>query len=154
MFRLEKVFQNNDIAYIGFTNIFKSILLIIVSYFSIIFENNTIYDIGNYNIFFNSNYFFFSILIAVLFLLLSFLFNHSSSYQKNIISFFKKDLFILFISYLLSLTVSAVINNEFKLTFFFIYQFIIFFISIFVSKIFFNKIYNYLIDKNIHGLFV
>ena len=59
MFRLEKVFQNNDIAYIGFTNIFKSILLIIVSYFSIIFENNTIYDIGNYNIFFNSNYFFF-----------------------------------------------------------------------------------------------
>ena len=51
MFRLEKVFQNDDSGYYLFINFTKSLILFISIYFFSILEKNTIYDLLNNNSF-------------------------------------------------------------------------------------------------------
>ena len=51
MFRLEKVFQNDDKFYNYFSIFFKSLIIYFVIYFFIILENNSIYSIGNSSIY-------------------------------------------------------------------------------------------------------
>ena len=76
MFRLEKVFQNDDSVFIIFANLFKTFFLFIGFYLSIILENNTIYDLDNYSIYLKSEYLIYSILITFLFLFFSFFLNN------------------------------------------------------------------------------
>ena len=45
MFRLEKVFQNDDSGFIFFTGFFKLIILFLTLYTSVILKNDTIYDL-------------------------------------------------------------------------------------------------------------
>ena len=72
MFRLEKVFQNDDSGYILFSNLAKSLLLLIFSYIHIILSNNSIYELNNYQIFKHSNYFLYSILLSINYFIFSF----------------------------------------------------------------------------------
>ena len=73
MFRLEKVFQNDDSGFIIFNSLFKSIILFIIIYaFSILYEN-TIYELLNIQIFINSNLFFYNILLTLFYLIFSFI---------------------------------------------------------------------------------
>ena len=53
MFKLEKVLQNDDSAYIYFTFIIKAIVVFISYYIFSILENNSIYELGNFSIFQN-----------------------------------------------------------------------------------------------------
>jgi hypothetical protein len=57
MFKLEKVFQNDDTGYYIFINFIKSLLLLIAIYLFSILEENSIYELLNFEIFKNSNYF-------------------------------------------------------------------------------------------------
>ena len=57
MFRLEKVFQNDDSGYILFSIFIKSLLLLLFSYIFVILSNHTIYELNDYKIFIKSNYF-------------------------------------------------------------------------------------------------
>ena len=50
MFKLEKVFQNDDSAYILFTNVIKSILIYFSIYIFSILEKNSVYEILDYEI--------------------------------------------------------------------------------------------------------
>ena len=90
MFKLEKVFQNDDSGYYLFINFIKSLILFISIYFFSILEKNSIYDLLNFEIFNDSKYFIYSILISILFFVISF---HSKKkiYQTNFISFLKED---------------------------------------------------------------
>ena len=98
MFKLEKVFQNNDSAYLYFTSICKSLLILITIYFFSILENNTIYDLANLEIYLNSKYFYFSILLSVLYYILSFFLKISKTYYRNFISFLREDVLNIVIS--------------------------------------------------------
>ena len=122
MFKLEKVFQNDDTGYYLFINFIKSLILFISIYFFSILEKNSIYDLLNFEIFKNSNYFIYSILISIFFFVISF---HSKKkiYQKNFISFLKEDvagfilaniftfLFFLFLRLILKLTYTHYIST-------------------------------------------
>ena len=68
MFKLEKVFQNDDSGYYLFINFIKSLILFISIYFFSILEKNSIYDLLSFEIFKNSNYFIYSLLISIFFL--------------------------------------------------------------------------------------
>ena len=57
MFKLEKVFQNDDTGYYLFISFIKSLILLISIYIFSILEKNSIYDLLNFEIFKNSNYF-------------------------------------------------------------------------------------------------
>ena len=63
MFKLEKVFQNDDSGYILYINIIKSLSLCFFTYLFVILNKNSIYDLFNFEIFKKSNYYIFSFFI-------------------------------------------------------------------------------------------
>ena len=67
MFRLEKVFQNDDSAFIIFVNFSKSIIIFVSFYLFSILEKNTIYDLLNIKIFIQSKFFYFSLFLTLFF---------------------------------------------------------------------------------------
>ena len=86
MFKLEKVFQNDDTGYYLFINFIKSLILFISIYIFSILEKNSIYDLLNFEIFKNSKYFIYSILISILFFVISFI--QKKKYIKKILYLF------------------------------------------------------------------
>ena len=96
MFRLEKVFQNDDSGFIIFNSLIKSIILFITIYaFSILYEN-TIYELLNIQIFINSNFFFYNILLTLFYLIFSFILKNRIEYKKNFLSFLREDVLNIF----------------------------------------------------------
>ena len=56
MFRLEKVFQNDDNGFILFSNFIKSLILLVTAYTFVILSNHSIYELTDYKIFKISNF--------------------------------------------------------------------------------------------------
>ena len=149
MFKLEKVFQNNDSAYLYFISICKSLLILITIYFFSILENNTIYDLANLEIYLNSKYFYFSILLSVLYYILSFFLKISKTYYRNFISFLREDVLNIVISSSIIFTIFFISKKFIFLDKNFLYLLIVLFINLFISKLYFNYLYKSLIDKNV-----
>ena len=93
MFRLEKVFQNDDSGYILFSDFIKSVTLFITSYIFVILSNYSIYELTDYKIFKNSNFFFYSICLSVIYFITSFFVKNKKEYKKNFLSFLKEDFY-------------------------------------------------------------
>ena len=76
MFKLEKVFQNDDTGYYFFINILKSFALIVSIYIFSILEKNSIHELLNFQLFINSKYYLYSILVSSFYFILSFFFKN------------------------------------------------------------------------------
>ena len=149
MFKLEKVFQNDDSAYIIFVNFLKSFILFISIYLFSILEKNTIYDLATIQIFRNSQYFLYSILTVSNYFILHFFLNRHKEYKKNFISFLFQDVLNILISNLISFALFFIFKQEFILNINFIYFLLLIVFNLGLSKLFFNNLYEYLIEKNI-----
>ena len=149
MFKLEKVFQNNDSAFLYFISILKTICIFISIYLFSILEKNTIFDLLNISIFLQSEYFIFSIFLSIIFYFLTFFLKKNKDYYQNFLSFLKEDILnlIISISILIIFFFFLNINIIFKINFF--YLIILIIINLFFLKIFFNFLYNLLVQKNI-----
>ena len=66
MFKLEKVFQNDDSGYIFYVSGFKSVSIFVFLYFFSILYENTIYELINFEVFTNSNIFIYSLLVPTM----------------------------------------------------------------------------------------
>ena len=149
MFKLEKVFQNNDLAYIHLIKFIKSFLILLSYYIFSILEKNSVYELLDFQIFTNSRYFYFSLLLSLNFFLLYSIFNKSSSYNKNFLSFLNYDILSLFLSYLIIFSLFFIFQKNFILDLIFLYSFFLVLLILSLSKIFFNVLYDDLIEKNI-----
>ncbi len=149
MFRLEKVFQNDDSGFILFVNFIKSLSLFFSIYIFIILSNNSIYDLLNFELFKNSNYLFFSIFVSITYLIFSFFLKDRTNYQKNFLSFLKEDLFNLLVSYIFSFFLIFIFFINFNLEIFILYVLIFHAVVLGMCKLYFNFLYRKLIDKNI-----
>ena len=149
MFRLEKVFQNDDSGFILFINFVKSLLLIFSTYIFVVLRNNSIFDLLNFQIFKNSNYLFFSIFIFITYFILTFFLKNRENYQKNFISFIKEDLLYLLASYIFFVLLIFALNINFNFELNLIYILIFHTVLLFVFKLYFNSLYQKLIEKNI-----
>ena len=149
MFRLEKVFQNDDLAFNFFCNFIKSIILIFLSYIFIIIIDNSIFELAQYSIFINSNYFIYSIILSIIFFINSFFFIEGKRFVSNFIFFLRSDILNLFVSNIFTFTVLLTLSIEFVLEKRFIYLLILQSIILFLIKLYFNNLYKYLINKNI-----
>ena len=109
MFRLEKVFQNDDKGFLLFSNIIKAFTLFCSIYISSIFENRTIYQLFDFSIFVRSEYFLYALFLPILFFIIISL-NNKNYYEKNFISFLKKDI------------LSFIFSNILIFSFFFYFQ--------------------------------
>ena len=147
MFKLEKVFQNDDRAYIFYTSIIKSIIILISFYSFSILENNTIYDLLNFEIYKKSNYYIYSILLSIIFLILNLILIKDKEYKKNFLSFLKNDFLNFIYANLINLSIFFILDLSLILNKYFLYSIIYVFFIILILKIYFNHSYDQLKKK-------
>ena len=87
MFRLEKVFQNDDSGYLIFINFIKTIILFITIYIFSILKENSIFELFDYKIFKNSGLFYYSIIFCIIFYLSTLFFYEKRKYNQNFLTF-------------------------------------------------------------------
>ncbi len=149
MFRLEKVFQNDDSGFIFFTSFIKAILLAVIIYSFTILNENTIYDLFDFEIFKKSEFFFYNIFISTSYLIISLFIKNRLEYQKNFLSFLKEDILNLIISNIITFSLFFILKIDFKFTENFIYLTVILLICFCILKIYFNYLYQSLINNNV-----
>jgi putative colanic acid biosysnthesis UDP-glucose lipid carrier transferase len=149
MFKLEKVFQNNDSAYILFVSVLKSFLIFLSIYIFIVLEKDTIYDLSKFIIFKDSEFYLYSFFLPITYFFLSFFLKDQYIYKKNFLSFLKEDILNIILSNLIILLLLFNFQNNFELKISFLYLIMFLTIILFIFKLIFNKIYSNLIDSNI-----
>ena len=149
MFRLEKVFQNDDSAFILFYNFIKSVSLILLVYIFIILKDNSIFELAQFQIFKNSSYLEYGLILSITFFISSFFFNNGKNYKSNFISFLNKDIVNLFFSNIFTFAILLIIDIKFVVDKKFIYLLILQILVFFFLKVYFDNLYQNLIDKNI-----
>ena len=147
MFRLEKVFQNDDAFFIKISSLLKVISILLSIYIFSILEFKTIYHLFNINIFTNSKYYNISIFIIPIYFLISIFLNNTNKYKLNFIIFLRYDILPFIISILLYLVFCFVF--EINLTLSFLYMIFLIIFILYFTKILTNYFYNYLINENI-----
>ena len=147
MFRLEKVFQNDDSFFIKISSLLKVISILLSIYIFSILEFKTIYDLFNINIFTNSKYYDISIFIIPIYFLISIFLNNTNKYKLNFIIFLRYDILPFIISILLYLVFCFIFEINLTLSFLYMMFFII--LVLYFTKILTNYCYNYLINENI-----
>jgi len=149
MFRLEKVFQNDDSGFLILFKICKTLQILISSYIFVILSNDSIYELFQYKIFINSNYYIYTILLALTFFVSSCFLKNSKEYKSNFISFLREDILIILFSGIFVFAIIFVLRIDFVLDIKFFYLSIFQLIFLSLTKIFFNNLYQKLIDKNV-----
>ena len=148
MFRLEKVFQNDDSGYILFSNFIKSAVLLFLTYIFVILIDNSIYELSDYTIYTKSNFFIYSIFLSINYFILSFFLKNKKEYKKNFLSFLKEDILNIFFSIIFSFALIFIFQVDFKLEIDFIYLIIAHITALFITKLYFNNLYKKMIDNN------
>ena len=149
MFRLEKIFQNDDFLFINTYIFVKTFVVFLSIYIFSILVSNSIHDLINFSIFKNSELYNFSIYVSSFYFVVSFFFRLKKRYAPNFLTFLQQDIYPIFPSLLLTFTIFFFLNDSYTITITFILLLIIITFNLFVVKKIINYLYNYLIDKNI-----
>ena len=148
MFRLEKVFQNDDKGFILYSNLIKVITIFFSIYSYSILENRSIYQLLDFNIFIYSKYFEYAIFFPIIFFIII-TFTNKEHYNLNFISFLKRDVLSFIFSNILILSFFFIFETNLNIDKNFLYLIIILLIILLILKLYFNYLYNSLINKNI-----
>jgi len=149
VFRLEKIFQNDDFLFINTYIFVKTFVVFLSIYIFSILVSNSIHDLINFSIFKNSELYNFSIYVSSFYFVVSFFFRLKKRYAPNFLTFLQQDIYPIFPSLLLTFTIFFFLNDSYTITITFILLLIIITFNLFVVKKIINYLYNYLIDKNI-----
>ena len=104
MFKLEKIFQQDDNFFINITIFFRSFLIYLSIYIYSILESNSIYDLLNYNIYKASKYFYLSLCFPIFYLIFAFIFRVTKKrYVVHFLSFLLNDIIPLLLTVLFTL---------------------------------------------------
>ena len=149
MFKLEKVFQNDDKAFILYINILKSFLILLLYYCFSILEKNSIYELLDFALYRQSDFFIYSLSISLLFFMTSSILNKKTHYDKNLLSFLRDDILNFIISTFLCFVIFLILKFNFIFNIKFLYLFIFTILILFIAKNYFNYLYKKLINENI-----
>ncbi len=149
MFKLEKVFQNDDTAYIIFVNFFKSVALIISFYIFSILEKNSIYELFEVEIYLSSKFSLYSFIFFIIYFINTFILNQGKIFKKNFISFLREDLLNIILSNILIFAFYFIFKINFEIDGTFLASLIFLIFNLFLLKMFFNYLYKYLVDSNV-----
>ena len=149
MFRLEKVFQNDDKFFIN-SSIFVKVFIILLSvYIFSILQDNTIYELLEFNIYIESNFYLFSIYFATIYLLTNIIITKDKKYKSNFLSYLRNDLLPFLISMVISFSIFFLFKINLKLDLSFLYLIIFIIINLSILNRSTSSLYNYLINSNI-----
>ncbi len=148
MFKLEKVFQNDDKGYYVYKNLITSIILLLSIYIFSILEKNSIFNLLDLNLFIRSKFFLYSVLISIIYLIISCC-RKNKNYQKNFLSFLKDDLLNFIYANIVLFLIFFILKISFEFDTITLYLFIYLFGILAILKLYFNYLFQNLIDKNI-----
>ena len=149
MFRLEKVFQNDDSGFIYFTSLLKTLFLFILIYSSALLQNNTVYDLFSLEKFKATNFYTYSFIITFFYLIFSLSIKNKRYFKKNFISFLKEDVLSLIISNLIVFSYFFIFQKKFIINLEYFYLNLTVLLGMLAIHIYFNFLYQDLINKNI-----
>ena len=150
MFRLEKIFQQNDLLFINILIFFKSFVVYLSIYIFSILEFNSIYELSKFDIYIKSKYFYFSFCFTIFYFLSSFVFNtKQNKYKISFLYFLLNDITPIFIATLISGLIFFIFKINFNININIVSALILIIVNLFLLKVFFNFIYRKLLDKNI-----
>ena len=150
MFRLEKIFQQDDLLFINITIFFRSFIIFLSIYIFSILEFNSIYDLHNYNIYETSKYFYLSIYLPISYLIFSFIFRiNEKKYVINNLSFLLNDIIPLLITLPFILYIFFILKIYFKIDINISYLLILIIFNLFIVKKILNFFYNSLMTNNV-----
>ena len=150
MFRLEKIFQHDDLFFVNIFILAKSFVFFMSIYIFSILEFNSIFELSKIEIYMESKYFHLSFYAPILFLLFSSIFNKKKKkFLITIKSFLLDDILFLIISLSVSLIIFFIFMVDFNLDIHIVYLILLTFFSLSINKLLFGKIYNVLLDDNI-----
>ena len=149
MFRLEKVFQNDDKFFINSLIFVKAFIILLSVYIFSILQDNTIYELLEFNIYIESNFYLFSIYFATIYLLTNIIITKDKKYKSNFLSYLRNDLLAFLISMVISFSIFFLFKINLKLDLSFLYLIIFIIINLSILNRSTSWLYNYLINSNI-----
>ena len=149
MFKLEKVLQNDDSAFIYFAFIIKSIVVFFSYYIFSILEENSIYELNDSKIFVNSKYCIFSLLLSTSYLILSLFLKKRKNYQNNFISYLRQDVGGIIICKIFIFAIYFIKNENFEININYVYSVIFLLFNVLMFKLIFNYLYNYMVHNDV-----
>ena len=149
MFRLEKVFQNDDKFFINSLIFVKAFIILLSVYIFSILQDNTIYELLEFNIYIESNFYLFSIYFATIYLLTNIIITKDKKYKSNFLSYLRNDLLAFLISMVISFSIFFLFKINLKLDLSFLYLIIFIIINLSILNRSTSSLYNYLINSNI-----
>jgi len=149
MFRLEKVFQNDDIFFIKSTSLVKSALIFLSIYTYSILEFHTIYYLLNLDVYKDSNFHLFSKAISIIYFITTLIIVRDKQYKTNFLSFLSNDILPLIISIIVCFSIFFFFKVDLMLDFSFLFLFIFVIFILFILNRIISSFYNYLINSNI-----
>lgn len=147
MFRLEKVFQNDDSFFLTLFSISKYTTIYFSSYLVVVLRENSIYELLNVEIFTHSNFFVFTNYFLAGYFVINFLLDKEKNYNKSITNFLKLESIRLSIL-ILSILIFFYISNNFLDGPMYAGILIVLIVNLLIIKFLFNQYYSYLIDRN------
>ena len=149
MFRLEKIFQQNDLLFINTLIFLKSFIVYLSVYIFSILEFNSIFDLSKVDIYIKSNYFYLSFYLQIFYLLSSFIFNTGNKYKTSFTYFLLNDILPLLVAIPLSVLIFFIFKISFSIDMNILFGLIIIIVNLFLAKIITDFFYNKLLDENI-----
>ena len=149
MFRLEKIFQQNDLLFINTLIFLKSFIVYLSVYIFSILEFNSIFDLSKVDIYIKSNYFYLSFYLQIFYLLSSFIFNTGNKYKTSFTYFLLNDILPLLVAIPLSVLMFFIFKTSFSIDMNILFGLIIIIVNLFLTKIITDFFYNKLLDENI-----
>ena len=149
MFSLEKVFQNDDKFFINSLIFIKALIILLSVYIFSILQRNTIYELLEFNIYIESNFYLFSIYFATIYLLTNIIITKDKKYKLNFLSYLRNDLLPFLISTVISFSIFFLFKINLKLDLSFLYLIIFIIINLSILNRSTSWLYNYLINSNI-----
>jgi lipopolysaccharide/colanic/teichoic acid biosynthesis glycosyltransferase len=150
MFRLEKIFQQNDFFFINISIFFKSFIVFLSIYIFSILEFNSIFDLLNFDIYNTSKYLVLSLYFPIFYLLFSFIFRSTKKrYVVHFLSFLLNDLVPLLILIPFTMYIFFILKVNFKIDVNTSYLMILIICNLFILRKFLDYFYNTLMNNNL-----
>ena len=149
MFRLEKIFQQDDNFFINISIYVKSLIVFFSIYIFSILEFNSIYDLLNYNIYKSSIYFYLSLYLPIFYLLFSFILRVTKKrYVIHFFSFLLNDLAPLLVVIPFTLYVFFILKIDFNYNINISYLLFLIVFNLFIVRKILDIFYENLMDNN------
>jgi lipopolysaccharide/colanic/teichoic acid biosynthesis glycosyltransferase len=149
MFRLDKIFQQDDYFFKIGTNFIKSFVVFLSIYIFSILEFNSIFDLLDYNIYKSSKYFYISLYFPFFYLLFLILLSKKKKrYLVVFLSFIFNDIVPLLIALPFTFYVFFIIKLNFYININTLYLFVLIILNLFLIRKSIDKFYSHLMHNN------